>query len=95
VDPLFAGYRVLKVGDLYKQQVVLHAWKFWNGRLRDSQMATLKMVDVLHGYGTRSARSGLVVGSGDQRLVAYRVLAEWLTLTEEQRGMGCGVGGRL
>jgi hypothetical protein len=50
-------------------------------------MATLRRVDGLHGYGTRSARSGLVVGSGNHRLVAYRVLAKWRTLTEEQRGM--------
>jgi hypothetical protein len=28
-----------------------------------------------------------VVGSGNHRLVAYRVPAEWRTLTEEQRGM--------
>jgi hypothetical protein len=33
-----------------------------------------------------------VVGSGDHRLVAYRVPANWCTLTEEQRGMG-SVGG--
>jgi hypothetical protein len=50
-------------------------------------MATLRRVDESHGYGTRSARSGLLVGSGNHRLVAYRVPAEWRTLTEEQRGM--------
>ena len=91
-DPLFSGYGVLKVGDLYRQQLRLHAWKFCNGRLPGGQVATLRRVDGLHGYGTRSARSGLVVGSGDHRLVAYRVLAEWRTLTEEQRGMR-SVGG--
>jgi hypothetical protein len=48
-------------------------------------MATLRRVDESHGYGTRSARSGLVVGSSKNRLVAYRVSAEWHTLTEEQR----------
>jgi hypothetical protein len=51
-------------------------------------MATLRRVGESHGYGTRSARSGLVVGSCNHRLVVYRVLAEWHTLTEEQRGMG-------
>jgi hypothetical protein len=49
-------------------------------------MATLRRVDGSHGYSTRSARSGLVMGSGNHRLVAYRV--PWRTLTEEQRGMG-------
>ena len=63
-DPLFARYEVLKVGDLYRQQLRLHAWKFWNGRLPGRQMAALRRVDESHGYGTRSARSGLVVGSG-------------------------------
>ena len=30
-----------------------------------------------HGYGTRGARAGLVVGSTDHRVVAYRVPVEW------------------
>jgi hypothetical protein len=55
-------------------------------------MATLRRVDGSHGYGTRSSRSSLVVGSGNHRLVAYRVLADWHTLNEEQRGMR-SVGG--
>jgi hypothetical protein len=80
-DPLFSGYGVLMVGDLYRQQLRLQAWKFCNGRFPDDQMATLKRVDESHGYGTRSARSGLVVGSGNHKLVAYRVPAEWRSLT--------------
>jgi hypothetical protein len=94
-DPLFAGYGILRWGTriLYSQQLRLHAWKFWNNRLPDGQMVTLRRVDGLHGYhGTRSARSRLVVGSGKHRLVAYRVPAEWRTLTQEQWGMGL-VGG--
>jgi hypothetical protein len=55
-------------------------------------MAALRRVDESHGYGTRYAWSGLVVGSGDHGMVAYRVPADWRTLTEEQRGMG-SVGG--
>jgi hypothetical protein len=80
------------VGDLYRQQLRLYAWKFCNGRLPDSQAAVLRRVDESHGYGTRSARSGLVVGSGDHRLVGYRVPAEWRTLTKEQRGLGSVTG---
>jgi hypothetical protein len=49
-------------------------------------MATLRRVDKSHGYVNRSA--SLMVGSGKHRLVAYRVPAEWRTLTEEQRGIG-------
>jgi hypothetical protein len=44
-------------------------------RLPEGQMATLRRVDESHGYGTRSARSGLLVGSDYHRLVAYRVPA--------------------
>ena len=43
-DPLFAKYGVLKVGDLYRQQLRLHAWKFWHGGLPDSQAAMLRRV---------------------------------------------------
>jgi hypothetical protein len=31
-DPLFAKYGILKVGDLYRQQLRMHAWKFHNDR---------------------------------------------------------------
>jgi hypothetical protein len=55
-------------------------------------MAALRRVDELHGYGTSFSRSGLVVGSGDHRMVAYRVPAKWRTLSEDQRWMG-SVGG--
>jgi hypothetical protein len=68
---------LLSMGSLrWGQQLRFHAWKFWNGRLPGRQMATLRRVDELHGYGARSARSGLVVGSGDHRMVAYRVSAD-------------------
>jgi hypothetical protein len=57
VDPLFSEYGDLKVRDLYRQQLRLHAWKFWNDRLLDSQAATLKNVDESYGYGTKFTRS--------------------------------------
>ena len=33
-----------------------------------------------------------MVGSGDHRLVAYKVPTEWRTLTEDQRAMGSVAG---
>ena len=88
-DPLFARFGVLKVGDLYRQQVRVHAWKFWNGRLPENQAAMLQRVDERHGHGTRAARGGgLALSSGDHRGVGDRVLTAWRSLSEEQRGMG-------
>ena len=88
-DPHFARFGILKVGDLYRQQVRVHAWKFWNGRLPENQAAMLQRVDERHGHGTRAARGGgLALSSGDHRVVGYRVPTEWRSLSEEQRGMG-------
>jgi hypothetical protein len=84
-DPLFAKYEILKVGDLYRQQLRMHAWKFHNGRLPDSQAAMVARMGESHSYGTRVARSGLVVSTRDHRMMGYRVPTEWGTLTEEQR----------
>jgi hypothetical protein len=86
-DPLFAKYGILKVGDLYRQQLRMHAWKFHNDRLPDSQAAMLARVGEPHSYGTRVAHNGLVVSMGDHRMVEYRIPMEWGTLTEEQKGI--------
>ena len=86
-DPLFARFRVLKVGDLYRQQVRLHAWKFQNGRLPEGQAAMLQRVDARHGYGTRAARGGaLTVTTAEYRSVGHSVPAEWGSLGLELRG---------
>ena len=87
-DPLFARFGVLKVGDLYRQQVRVHAWKFWNGKLPENQAAMLQRVDERHSHGTRAAVGGLAVGSRDHRSVGYRVPVEWGSLSGELRGMG-------
>ena len=88
-DPLFARFGVLKVGDLYRQQVRVHTWKFWNGTLPENQAAMLQRADERHGYGTRAARGGeLALSSRDHRGVGYRVPTEWRSLSKEQRGMG-------
>jgi hypothetical protein len=86
-DPLFAKYGILKVEELYRQQLRMHAWKFHNDRLPDSQAAILTRVRESHSYRTRVAHSGLVVSTGDRRMVGYRILTEWGTLTEEQRAI--------
>ena len=51
-----------------------------------------RTIGEVHGYGTRSARGGLYVGTRDHRSVGYRVPAEWGSLTDAQRGMGSLAG---
>ena len=87
-DPLFAQHGMLKVGDLYRQQLRVHAWSFWNGRLPEGQAAMLGRASGVHGHATRSARSGLYLSSRDHAAVGYRVPKEWAALTEAQRGVG-------
>jgi hypothetical protein len=77
VDPLFGKYGILKVGDLYRQQLRMHTWKFHNDRLPDSQAAVFARVRESHSYETRAAHSGLVVSTGDHRMVGYRIPTEW------------------
>ena len=91
-DPLLAEYGMLKIGDLYRQQLRVHAWRFWNGQLPENQQAMLGRVGDVHGYGTRSARAGLHLSSRDHGSVGYRVPKEWGTLGEDQRGAGTLAG---
>ena len=44
-DPLFARFGMLKIGDLYRQQLRVHAWRFWNGQLPAGQAAMLARMD--------------------------------------------------
>ena len=41
-DPAFASLGILKVKDLYRQQLRTHAWQFWNNCLPESQSAMFK-----------------------------------------------------
>ena len=41
-DPILSEYGILKVGDLYRQQLRVHAWRFWNGKLPESQAANAR-----------------------------------------------------
>ena len=78
----------MKVGDLYRQQLRVHAWRFVNRRLPENQAAMLQRVGEVHGYGTRSARGRLFLSTRDHRSIGYRVPKEWDSLTEGQRGSG-------
>ena len=79
-DPLLAEHGMLKVGDLYRQQLRVHGWQFWNGRLPENQAAMLSRAGDVHGHGTRSARAGLYLSTRDHRSVGYRVPKEWASL---------------
>ena len=83
-DPLFARHEILKVGDLYRQQVRVHAWRFWNRRLPVHQAAMFERVDTVHGYGTRRAGIGLYVSTST---VGYKVPREWELLPAKLRGI--------
>ena len=87
-DPVFAQFGMLKIGDLYRQQLRAHAWRFWRGLLPENQAAMLRRTADVHGYATRSAGSGLALTTRDHRSVGYRVPREWASLTEAQRGVG-------
>ena len=77
---------MLKVGDLYRQQLRAHAWRFWNGRLPENQAAMLRRVGGVHGHNTRAAGSGLFLSTRDHRSVGYRVPKEWAAVPEGLRG---------
>ena len=87
-DPLLAEYGVLKVGDLYRQQLRVHAWRFWKGRLPPNQSAMLGRVGDVHRHATRSAVSGLFLSTRDHRSVGYRIPKEWATVSGVQRAVG-------
>ena len=86
-DPLFAQFGMLKVGDLYRQQLRVHAWRFWRGMLPPNQAAMLGRTGDVHRHATRSARSGLFLATRDHRAVGYRVPKEWGSLSEAERGV--------
>ena len=79
---------MLKISDLYRQQIRVHAWRFARGMLPENQAAMLHRAADVHGYATRSARSGLALMSRDHQSVGYRVPREWASVSEAQRGVG-------
>ena len=84
-DPYFSQLGILKIGDLYRQQLRVYAWKFRKGRLPTNQQMMLDKVSDIHKYDTRSARTGLFVSTQDHRSVGYRVPKEWESLQENLR----------
>ena len=85
-DPLFSKLGILKINDLYRQQLRVHAWKFSKGRLPENQRNMLNKVSDVHQYNTRAARTGLFVSTQDHRSVGYRIPKEWDSLPEGLRG---------
>ena len=84
-DPLFAQFSMLKVGDLYRQQLRVHAWRFWNGCLPVNQAAMLQRVGDVHGYSTRAAGRGIHLATRDHRSVGFRIPKEWAGVAVEVR----------
>ena len=84
-DPLFAELGILKIEDLYRQQLRTHAWHFWNNCLPQNQCLMLQRSSQVHQYATRTAERGIAMGSTDHCSIAYRVPKEWGMLPEELR----------
>ena len=91
-DPLFSENGVLKIGDLYRQQLRVYAWQFWQGRLPQNQAAMLGRTESAHGHNTRAARAGIYLSAREHRSVGYRVPKEWASLSERVRGIGSSAG---
>ena len=84
-DPLFAKYGILKIDDLYKQQLRVHAWQFWNGQLPQSQSIMLQKVSDTHSHNTRAAETSLSSITNDQLSISYRVSKEWSSIPVKLR----------
>ena len=82
-DPLFAKLGMLKIDDLYRQQLRVHAWQYWNKRLPEGQTGMFQRVSEVHGYSTRGAESGIALISRDKGSISYRVPREWSLLPEQ------------
>ena len=91
-DPLFSEYGVLKIKDLYRQQLRIHGWQFWRGRLPQGQAAMLGRVENTHGHNTRAARTGIYLSAREHRSVGYRVPKEWAALSNGLREVVSSAG---
>ena len=91
-DPVFSKLGIIKISDLYKQQLRVHAWKFLKNRLPMNQSAMLSRVNQVHTHNTRSADTGLFVSTQDHRAVGFRIPKEWHSLPDELRKMNSLAG---
>ena len=64
-DPAFFDVSMLKIGDLYRQQLRVHAWHFWNGLLPENQTNFFNKTAEVHSYSTRRAENGMALCSRD------------------------------
>ena len=85
-DPGFCKLGILKIDDLYKQQIRVHAWNFSRNQLPKNQAAMLVKAKDAHKYGTRASEKGLLSYSAfDERSLGYRLPKEWQSTPQEIR----------
>ena len=82
-DPLFVKYGMLKIDDLYRQQLRMYAWQFWNGCLPKGPAGMFHKTTECHRHATRSAGSGIAIETRDQGSIRYRLPKEWSLIPEE------------
>ena len=85
-DPGFSKLGILKIEDLYKQQLRVHAWQFFKDLLPKNQAAMLQKTGDAHKYQTRAAGQSLLSYSTlDERSLGYRLPKEWQSTPQEVR----------
>ena len=85
-EPIFYELGILKIDDLYRQQLRIHAWKFSRGMLPENQRAMLCMVRDTHNYETRASGNRLLsYSTQDQRCIGYRLPREWQSTPSDVR----------
>ena len=85
-DPGFSNLGILKIEDLYKQQLRIHGWQFAKNRLPENQAAMLLKAKDAHRYGTRSSGRGLLSYSAlDERSIGQRLPREWQSTPQDIR----------
>ena len=82
-DPIFSRLGILKINDLYRQQLRVHAWRFIRNKLPENQAVMLNKVSDVHRHNTRSSSMDLYISSQDHRSIGYRIPREWQSLPKE------------
>ena len=85
-DPGFFKLGILKIEDLYKQQLRTHTWQFSKNQLPKNQAAMFCKTKDTHRYGTRASERGLLgYVTQDQRSIGYRLPKEWESTPQDIR----------